>query len=207
MPNGSLTDLIPVTPTSRREAASLLSRIGVALNKRSSIEARCDKRLAKLQQKMTAVQEQKKALSNPELLKATAVANVLIEFVLSRWDELVERGMRTVRFSTGEIRQRDVPRPSFSIKGGDTDAFFKEVRRKGLARKLIRRGADAPNLQALQEDPELAKRLKTVTTIFDTKIEIRPNKSGDVRLEGSLPEDPSDITWEVTKPKRAKVKE
>jgi len=190
---------VPLTlPTSRREAARLLSRIGIRLNRWAATEAMFDKKIAKAQKRITLLQEQKKQVSQIEIEDARATANLLMAFALSGWDRLIEKGMRTIRFATGEIRKRDVPRPRIVIS--DPDAFIREVRRKGLAKKLVRK-IERPNLDAIQDDLSLAEGLRSVSIVFDTKVEIRPNRSGGLRLEASE----RDYEWEITKPRAPKA--
>ena len=201
MARNSIPDVPLTLPTTRREAASILSRIGARLNRWAINEAHFDKKIAKHQKRITYLQEQKKQISHLEIEDARASADFLFAYALAGWDTLIEKGTRTIRLATGEVRQRDVPRPRVIIRGDDVDAFMREVRRRGLAKRLIRK-VEKPNLEAIQDDLSLAEGLRTVEVVYDTKVEIRPNRSGEMRLEASR----RDLgAWEVVKPKARKA--
>lgn len=187
-------------PENRRQAATLMSRIGHELIRRSRANARYDKKIAKTKERLTKLQEEKKEVSSATMELLSALADRLSDYCLEHWERLIEKGMRTIKFPTGEVRQRDVGKPTIVIK--DKDAFFAEVRRKRHATRLIRRGPEEPDLEALHDNIELAESLRTVEVIRTTKLEIRPAHTGKDRLEADLADR---LEWEVpTSRSRAK---
>jgi len=199
MPSIPNPEVPSAPPTTRREAARLLSYIGVHLNRWASNEARIDRSIARYQKRITQLQEQKKQVSHLELQPAREIAALLADYALTGWDALVEKGTRTIRFATGEVRMRDVPRPRIVLTQGKS-AFLTEARRKNRARALIRK-VEEPNLDAIQKDLTLAEGMRSVEIVYDQKVELRPNRSGDLRLEGSHAPDAYEIEWDIARPK------
>lgn len=174
----------PSPPTTKREAASLITHIGRGLLTRSRKRKTLQRRIARWQKKATALQEEEKELTAACLEELEPFADDIADFSITKWDELKEKGTRTIRYATGEVRLRAVGKPTITIKNNDVVAFFREVRRKGLARTCIRI-LEEPNIDALHDDLSLAARLKTVEVAYTTKLEIRPTHSDD-RLESTV---------------------
>jgi phage host-nuclease inhibitor protein Gam len=184
-------------PRNKREAGMLITRIGRALLARSRKAAKLKRRISKWKQKATALEEERKELDALCIEELHPLADDLADFATPQWDELAEKGTRTIRFGTGEMRLRDIGRPTITVK--DPEAFFREARRKGLARKLIRT-IEQPNIDALHDDLALAKRFSSVSITFVTKLEIRP-KHADDRLEASVPAEEDEWSWSIASPR------
>lgn len=184
-------------PRSRREAATLITRIGRGLLNRSRKRNQLLRRIAKFKKQATKLQEEEKELTALCLAEIGPIADEVADFSIEEWEMLHEKGTRTIRYGTGEVRLRDVGKPTISVKHNDVAAFFREAKRKGLARKLIRVVRE-PNIDALHDDLDLAERLRTVSVVYTTKIEVRPRHIDD-RLEASVTED--EWNWEIAAPR------
>ena len=193
----TITESVSTLPRTKREAGMLITQIGRGLLSRSRKTAKLKRRIAKWKQKATALEEERKELDALCMEELHPLADNLADFATPQWDELVEKGTRTIRFGTGEMRLRDIGRPTIEVK--DRDAFFREARRKGLARKVIRTTIE-PNLDALHDDLVLAKRLSSVTVVYTTKLEIRPKHTDD-RLEAAVPGEEDEWSWTIASPR------
>lgn len=182
-------------PRTKREAASYLTRIGQGLLGRSRKRSRLLRRIAKFKRQATKLQEEEKELTALCLAELGPYADELADFSTEGWEGLREKGTRTIRYQTGEVRLRDVGKPTITVL--DRAAFFREVRRRGLTRRLVRVTRE-PNVDALHDDIELAKRLRSVSVAYTTKLEIRPRHTDD-RLEASVTED--EWEWEIVTPR------
>lgn len=186
----------PLEPQeTKRTMGTRITTIGHGLIRRSRKRKVLERRIANFRKKATKLQEELKELDAACLAELGVPADEIAGFSLAHWDELAARGTRLIRYGTGEFRLRDIGHPAIDI--ADKDAFYAEARRKGVARKVIRRNIE-PNIEALRQDLELAKRMRTVNVTYTTKMEIRPRHTDD-RLESPLADE---HTWTIVEPKR-----
>jgi len=180
----------------KRDIGSRITQVGRGITKRNRTHASLQKRIARYQAKATKLREEMKELDAACLAELGVHADVIADFSIDNWDSLVEKGTRLIRYGTGEFRLRDIGRPTIEV--ADKEAFFREARRKGVARKVIRH-SEEPDLEALRDNLELADRMRTVSVIFTTKMEIRP-RHVDERLESVYGE----RSWSIVEPKGKK---
>ncbi len=178
----------------KRTIGTLMTLVGRGILGRNRKRAALLRRIAKHKKKATELQEEAKELNEACIAELSVHADEIADFCLANWEDVVSKGSRMVRFGTGEFRLRDVGRPTISVP--DAEAFFREARRKGVARKVIRRLYE-PDLEALRNDLELAKRMRTVQIAYTTKMEVRPRHTEE-RLES--PKD--ERQWTIVEPKR-----
>ncbi|MDB5237628.1 MAG: hypothetical protein JWL88_730 [Parcubacteria group bacterium] len=190
MPEGSaLPDTDPEAipfflPADKHDAGLRISKIARIGRRRPKIEARFDRKIAKAKARADELKREKDAALRALDADSGYPAHELMEYLKRCWDNLTRRGStKQVSFWSGAVSFRNLPDRAVV---NDAKAFMAEARRRGKASLLITRGADKPNLTALNRDLALAARFKTVTIERKSSVTIRPKLGWGV-LKAILP--------------------
>ncbi len=190
MPEGSTLpepDAEPIPfflPENKHDAGLRIAQIARISRKRPKIEAKYNIRIAKAKARLEELQRERATALKDLDERSSPPAHELTEYLRRCWSFLTKNGTtKLVRFWSGELSLRNHRERA---RVDNPKEFMAEARRRGKARLLITRGADKPNLTALNKDLALAATFKSVTIERNSSITIRP-KSGWGILQAVLP--------------------
>jgi phage host-nuclease inhibitor protein Gam len=192
-------EIVPA-PTTKREAGSLMAKLGHRLLSTLRSDARDTRRIAKFRQKANRLEKERKERYETNLEELGTLGSLLASFSFKNWIALHTKGTRLIRYGTGEVRLRDVGKPTIRVK--DVGKFYEYVRKHGKARTFMRHPPPEPDLEALRKDPDFAKKCPFVEWSEDTKIELRPKHTDEYLMAVVLEEKP--LVWEIGPEKKKK---
>ena len=146
------TEVAPVVPQNREQAADAIAQIGTLQRERTRIEAA-------MNDEMAAIKARFESQAEPYNLQIKALSEGVSIWCAANRLQLTDQGkIKTHAFSTGEVRWRVTP-PKVLVKG--VEAALDALRRAGLTRFI--RTKDEISKEAILAEPKAIAAIRGIS--------------------------------------------